>query len=241
MTTLSQKTLENLRATSTATITTQLFRRGYRNAFIQGVRRLGKLTGNLVGPAFTLRYVPAREDLDSFGVKPDPNALQREAIEAVPAGYVLVMDCRGDSRAASAGDVYLTRLSVRNVAGVVTDGGIRDSAPISEMSIPVFCAGPSAPTNRILHHAADYNLPIGCGGVAIYPGDVIVGDADGIAVIPRGIVDEVALDSVEQERLEKYIQMRVAAGEALSGLYPINEGTRAAYEAWLAEQTSNKC
>jgi regulator of RNase E activity RraA len=233
---LSQQTLASLKATSTATLTTQLFKRGYRNAFIQGVRPLGRLTENMVEPAFTLRYIPAREDLDSFGVRPDPNALQRKAIEAVPAGHVLVMDCRGDPRAASAGDVYLTRLQVREVAGVVSDGGIRDSEPVSQMSIPVFCAGPSAPTNRILHHAADYNLPIGCGGVAIYPSDVIVGDADGIAVIPRGIVDEVARDGVEQEQLETYIKMRVAAGEGLHGLYPINEGTRAAYRAWLSEQ-----
>src|SRR6266702_1726126 len=235
MTLLKQETFENLKATSTATLTTQLFKRGYRNAFIQGVRPLGKLSGNMVGPALTLRYVPAREDLDSFGAKPDPNALQREAIETVPAGYVLVMDCRGDPRAASAGDVYLTRLHVRGVAGLVSDGGIRDSEPISQRNMPVFCPDPSAPTIRVLHHAADYDLPIGCGGVVVYPGDILVGDADGVAVIPRGIVDEVARDGIEQERLEKYIQMRVAAGEGLNGLYPINERTRAACEAWLLE------
>jgi len=240
MTLLKQETFENLKATSTATLTTQLFKRGYRNAFIQGVRPLGKLSGNMVGPAFTLRYVPAREDLDSFGAKPDPNALQREAVETVPAGYVLVMDCRGDSRAASAGDVYLTRLHVRGVAGLVSDGGIRDSEPISQMSIPVFCAGPSAPTNRVLHHAVDYDLPIGCGGVVVYPGDILVGDADGVAVIPRGIVEEVARDGIEQERLEKYIQMRVAGGEGLNGLYPINDQTRAEYEAWLMEQAGKQ-
>lgn len=231
---LGAELVERLKATSTATITTQLFKRGYRNTYIQGARHLGNLSENMVGPAFTLRYIPAREDLDHFGARPDPNALQREAIEAVPAGHVLVMDCRGDARAASAGEIYLTRLLARGVAGFVSDGGIRDSAPISKMDIAVFCAGASAPTNRVLHHAMDYNLPIGCGGVAVYPQDVLVGDADGVVVIPRHIVDDVARDGLEQERLERYIQIRVASGESLHGIYPINEATRASYDKWLA-------
>ena len=235
---LSPATMESLRSTSTATLTTQLFRRGFRNAFMQEVRPLASCGANMIGPAFTLRYIPAREDVDSYGVKPDPNLLQREAIDSVPAGHVIVMDCRRDARAASAGDVYVTRLKVRGVAGMVSDGGLRDSAAIARMDLPVFCAGPSAPSNRILHHAVDYNLPIGCGGVAVYPGDIIVGDADGVAVIPRNVVDEVAADSAEQERLEAYIQQRVARGEALQGLYPVNERTRAEYAAWLAAKVA---
>jgi regulator of RNase E activity RraA len=229
---LAPETMEHLRSTSTATVTTQLFRRGLHNTFLQGVRPLAPYSGHLIGPAFTLRYVPAREDLDSYGAKPDPNARQREAIEAAPAGHVLVMDCRGDSRAASAGDVYITRLKVRGVAGLVSDAGVRDSAAIRAIDLPVFCAGPSAPTNRVLHHAVDYNLPIACGGVAVYPGDIVLGDADGVCIIPRGIVDEVARDAAQQEMLEGYIQQRVAKGEALPGLYPVNERTRAEYEAW---------
>jgi regulator of RNase E activity RraA len=237
--TLSPETLANLRATSTATITTQLFRRGFRNTYLQGVRPLATYGEIMIGPAFTLRYIPAREDLDSYGVKPDPNELQREAMDSVPEGHVLVMDCRGDARAASAGDVYMTRLQVRGAAGVVTDGGIRDSAAIARMTLPVFCAGPSAPTNRILHRAIDYGNPIGCGGVAIYPGDIMVGDADGVCAIPRNIVDEVARDSAEQDRLEGYIQRRVAQGERLQGIYPVNERTRAEYAAWLAQQKAD--
>lgn len=233
---LAPATIELLRSTTTATLTTQLFRRGFRNAFMQGVRPLAQYDANLVGPAFTLRYIPAREDLDSYGVKPDPNTLQREAVDGVPPGHVLVMDCRGDARAASAGDVYVTRLKASGAAGVVTDGGIRDSATIARMDLPVFCAGPSAPSNRILHRAIDYNQPIGCGGVAVYPGDIIVADADGVAVIPRYIVDEIATDSAEQERLEAYIQQRVARGERLQGLYPVNEQTRSDYEAWQASK-----
>ena len=236
---LSEATMQNLRATTTATLTTQLFRRGFRNAFMQGVRPLAPGNATMIGPAFTLRYIPAREDLDSYGVKPDPNQLQREAVDSVPAGAVMVMDCRGDTRAASAGDVYITRLQVNDTAGMVTDGGVRDSAVIAQMAFPVFCAGPSAPSNRILHRAVDYNLPIGCGGVAVYPGDIVVGDADGVCVIPRGLVDEVARDAAEQERLEGYIQQRVAAGEPLQGVYPVNDRTRAEYEAWTAAQQAN--
>lgn len=231
---LSPGTISNLRSTSTATLTTQLFRRGFRNAFMQDVRPLTPPGANMVGLAFTLRYIPAREDVDSYGVTPDPNELQRETMDNVPEGHVLVMDCRRDMRAASAGDVYVTRLKVRGAAGVVSDGGIRDSAAIAKMDLPVFCAGPSAPSNRILHRAVDCNLPIGCGGVAVYPGDVVVGDADGVAVIPRNIVDEVAADAAEQERLEGYIQQRVAKGERLQGVYPVNDRTRADYAAWRA-------
>ncbi|HEY1982241.1 MAG TPA: ribonuclease activity regulator RraA [Xanthobacteraceae bacterium] len=242
---LKPETKAYLLTTSTATITTQLYRRGLRNTFLQGVRPLGRYAMNMVGPAFTLRYIPAREDLDSHNAKRDPNAVQREVIEAVPPGHVLVMDCRNDTRAASAGDIYATRLKVRGVAGIVSDGGIRDSATIAAMDIPVFCANPSAPTNRIVHHAADYDLPIACASVAIYPGDIIVGDADGVAVIPQDIVDDVAKDSAEQERLEAYIMGRVAAGEKLPGLYPINERTRSEYAAWAekiqkSDQAANK-
>ncbi|HEX3913876.1 MAG TPA: ribonuclease activity regulator RraA [Steroidobacteraceae bacterium] len=233
---LDAETKTKLSTTSTATLTTQLYRRGFRNAFLQGPRPLGRYGSNMVGPAFTLRYVPAREDLDSHDAKQDPNATQREAIEAVPPGHVLVMDCRGNSRAASAGDVYVTRLKVRGVAGLVSDGGIRDSGPIAGMDFPVFCARPSAPTNRIVHHAADYNLPVGCGEVAIYPGDIMVGDADGVIAIPRHIVEEVARDAAQQEELEAYILHRVASGEKLPGLYPVNARTREEYAAWVAQK-----
>ena len=235
MSALKEITKAYLLKASTATLTTQLFKRGFRNSFLQGVRALTKYEGNMVGPAFTLRYIPAREDLDSYHAKTDPNALQREAIEMAPPGSVLVMDCRADARSASAGDVYVTRLKVRGVAGLVSDGGARDSGSISEIDFPVYCAGPSAPTNRILHHAVDYNLPIACGGVPIYPGDIMVGDRDGVAVIPAGIVDEVAHDAAEQERLEQYILLRVANGERLPGLYPINERTREEYATWANE------
>ncbi|MEO7937995.1 MAG: ribonuclease activity regulator RraA, partial [Burkholderiaceae bacterium] len=152
---LSAAALGALRTTSTATITTLLFKRGLRNAFIQDVRMLGSGSAQMVGPAYTLRYIPAREDLDHLGVFLDHGHPQRKAVEEIPPGHVLVMDCRGDASAASAGSILLTRMMVRGVAGVVTDGGLRDSHEIAALAIPSYCKAPSAPTNLIKHHAVD--------------------------------------------------------------------------------------
>ena len=230
---LDHATIDRLRLVSTATLTTQLFKRGLRNAFMEGVRPLGRYDGNLVGQAFTLRNIPSREDIDTVTALGDPEHPQRKAIEITPRGHVLVIECRGDARAACAGEILVTRLMQRGVAGLVGDGGIRDAGPIGEMArFPVFCAGPSAPLNLARHHAVEYDVPIGCGGVAVYPGDVIVGDRDGVAVLPRGIAEEVARDAAEQEDLEAFLLERVAGGAALPGTYPPNEATRAAYEAW---------
>ena len=235
MTELSSETLLNLKTTSTATLTTQLFRLGFRNTVLQGLQPLGALRENMVGPAFTLRYIPAREDFDSYHSKPDPNAVQRAAVEAVPHGHVFVMDCRQDIHAASAGDVYVTRLAIRGVAGLVTDGSLRDTENVSKLPLPTFCGGRCPLTNRIAHHALEFGSPIACGGVAVYPGDIIVGDADGVIAIPRQLADGVAKDAAEQERLEAYILTRVSAGERLEGLYPVNDSTRREYQASLRE------
>jgi regulator of RNase E activity RraA len=230
---LARETIDRLELVSTATLTTQLFKRGLRNAFMQGVRPLGRYHGNLVGPAFTLRNIPAREDVDNVGVFSNPEHPQRKAIEITPEGHVLVIDCRGDTRAACAGEILITRLMMRGVAGLVGDGGIRDAGPIGDMAqFPVFCAGPSAPLNLAQHHAVESNVPIGCGGVAVYPDDVIVGDRDGVAVIPRAMADEVAHDAAEQEELEEFLLQRVAGGAALAGTYPPNDATRSAFETW---------
>ena len=168
----------------TATIATALFKRGLRNQFVQGVRRLQAGAKVMVGPAFTLRYIPAREDLDVVAAFRDPQHPQRLAVETVPAGHVLIMDCRRDASAASAGAILATRLQVRGCAGLVTDGGLRDVEEIAELALPAYCAAPSAPTNLTKHHAVDINLPIGCGSTPVYPGDIVVGDADGVIVVP---------------------------------------------------------
>src|SRR5438067_10066383 len=176
-------TLEMLKGVSTSTLTTLLYKRGFRNVFIQGARPL-KPGQRLAGPAYTLRYIPSREDLDGVDAFRDPRHPQRVAIEDIPPGAVLVMDCRGDTSVASAGSILSTRLQVRGAAGIVTDGGLRDATGIARLDIPAWCSGPSAPTNLIRHHALALNAPIGCGGVPVYPGDIMVGDDDGVVCIP---------------------------------------------------------
>jgi regulator of RNase E activity RraA len=227
-----------LKQVSTATLTTQLFRRGFRNVFMQGVALLGKLqNGNMVGPAFTLRNIPAREDLDVLDIFLDPENPQRKVIETVPPGHVLVQDCRGDKTAASCGSILTTRLKVRGAAGMVSDGPVRDRGVIAGLGFPVFCAGASAPTNIIKHHSVDMNVPIGCGEVAVYPGDIIVGDVDGIVVVPQHIAEEVAIDAAEQERMEDFILQRIEAGAPLHGTYPPNDETRDAYSVWKLQNS----
>lgn len=225
-----------LQNTSTASIATLLFKRGLRNQYVQNVRRLGAEGKRMVGPAFTLRYIPAREDLNPVDVFRDPGHPQRRAIEEIPEGHVLVMDCRLDASAASAGSILVTRLQVRGCAGVVTDGGLRDADEIAALEIPAFCARPSAPTNLTRHQAMDLNVPIGCGGVAVFPGDVAVGDGDGVIVIPAALVDEIAVEAREMETYEAWVVDQVKAGASIIGLYPMNDEARARYEAWLADQ-----
>jgi regulator of RNase E activity RraA len=233
---LSDATRNLLKHVSTATLTTQLFRRGFRNVFMQGVAPLGDMkNGNMVGPAFTLRNIPAREDIDVLEIFRDPENPQRKGIETTPPGYVLVQDCRGETSAASCGSILTTRLMVRGGAGMVSDAPVRDSGVIAALDFPVFCAGASAPTNLIKHHAVDLNLPIGCGGVAVYPGDIIVGDVDGVVVIPAHLAEEIAIDSAEQERMDEFILERIQAGAALPGTYPPNDQTREAFLAWKRE------
>ncbi|CDY75276.1 Demethylmenaquinone methyltransferase [Caballeronia glathei] len=236
---VSDAALEQLRHVSTATLTTQLFKRGLRNVFLQGVAPLVKPAvgaPNLVGPAFTLRNIPAREDLDHVGVFQDPDHPQRKAVETAPPGSVLVQDCRGDRTVASTGSILTTRLKVRGVAGMVSDGCVRDSGTIGDIGLPLFCAGASAPLNLAKHHAVDMNVPIACGGVAVYPGDIVVGDVDGVVIVPRHLAEEVARDATEQELLEEFIAGRVAAGSVLRGTYPPNEETLAAYAEWRAKR-----
>ena len=230
---LSAKTKERLSKVSTATLCTAMFKRGFRNVYIQGIKLLSKpTTGNLVGPAFTMRSIPAREDLDQISAFDDPNHPQRKAIESVPPGHVLVLDCRQEKRVASGGEILTTRLKVRGAAGLVSDGPVRDSGSLSQMDFPIYCAGGSAPLNLLYHHAIDQNVPIGCAGVAVYPGDILAGDEEGVVVIPRHLAAEIAQPAADQEDLERFIQEKVAGGAALRGTYPPNEQTLAEYREW---------
>lgn len=217
---LSESTRAKLMTVSTATLCSALFKRGLRNQFIQDVRPLNANLPNMVGEAFTLRYIPAREDLNPMTVFQNPEHPQRKAVEACPPGSVMVIDSRKDARAASAGSILISRLMVRGVAGVVTDGGFRDSPEIAALPFPSYHQRPSAPTNLTLHQAMDINVPIGCGDVAVFPGDVIVGDKEGVFVIPAHMADEVADEAVEMTAFEDFVTEEVLKGRSIIGLYP---------------------
>jgi regulator of RNase E activity RraA len=233
MTTLTPETRDKLRTVSTATVATCLFKRGFRNQVIQDVHPLSPVQPVLVGPAYTLRYMPAREDLNRLDVFRDRAHPQRKAIEDCPPGHVLVMDSRKDARAASAGGILVTRLMKRGVAGVVTDGGFRDSADIARLGFPAYHQRPSAPTNLTLHQAIDINVPIGCGDAPVFPGDVVLGDADGVVVIPAGLAAEIAEEAFEQSAFEDFVAEQVSLGHGIYGLYPpTGEQTLTAFAAW---------
>lgn len=224
---MDDRTLELLKRVSTATISTQLLQRGLRNVFLHGVKPV--TPHRMAGPAFTLRYIPAREDIDTLEVFTDYDHPQRKAIEDVPPGHVLVMDCRSQTRAASAGGILGTRLQARRAGGLVTDGALRDTPELARLGIPVFAAGSSPLTNLVQHHATDINVPIGCAEVPIYPGDIMVGDEEGVVCVPRRLADEVAEAAIQQEKLERFIQYEIANGRPLKGTYPPDEETLRRY------------
>ena len=230
-------TRQKLAEVSTATLTTVLFKRGFRNAFLQGVLPLNPDAPRMVGPAYTMRTIPAREDLDVLDAFKDPEHPQRKGVEECPPSHVLVVDSRGDARAASGGGILLTRLMMRGVAGAVTDGGFRDSMEIARMPWATYHQRPSAPTNLIHHHPVGLQEPIACGGVAVFPGDIMVGDAEGVVCIPAAIADEVAAEAFEQTVYEDFVQERVAAGHTIRGLYPMTDpANRPIFEAWRRER-----
>lgn len=229
---LKRDTIARLKTVSSGTLTTQLLKRGFYQRFLVGVHPLNPKAARFAGEAFTMRFIPAREDIDSFKTlttTPNPDNLQWVAAEGVPAGQVLVIDSREDARAASAGNILVTRLMKRGVAAVVSDGAFRDGAEIAAMKIPVYAREVTATSRLSYHRVADLQVPIGCAGVAVYPGDVIVGDADGVTVVPRHLADELAESGPPQDELETYILGRIQAGEALWGVYPPSDETRAAF------------
>ncbi|PLS19860.1 ribonuclease activity regulator RraA [Neptunicoccus cionae] len=217
---MNPETREKLMNVSVATLATALYKRGLRNQVVQGVGPVKAKGKNMVGPAFTLRYMPAREDRNQIEVFRNPDHPQRVAIETCPEGHVLVMDSRKDARAASAGDILVTRLMKRGGAGVVTDGGLRDACVIAELDIPSYHTRPSSPTNLTLHEAIELNVPIGCGDAPVFPGDIVVGDDDNVIIIPAEIAEEVADEAVEMTAYEAFVLEEVKAGAAIIGLYP---------------------
>ena len=230
---LAQQTIDLFNAASTATITMQLMKRGLRHMAIN-LKPMNPSATRMVGPAFTLRYIPAREDLAQPPKPTDPVNAQRIAVEEAPAGSVVVVSTGGELRSGTFGDILAARLMVRGIAGVVSDGGMRDAPVLLTMNLPVFAVCPTAPPSMTSLLPIDVQRPIGCGGVPVFPNDVIVSDSDGVVVVPRHMADEVARDSADQEHIEKFIALQVMKGKAIPGLYPPSDETRAAYKAWVA-------
>jgi regulator of RNase E activity RraA len=232
---LKESTRALLAKVSTATLCTALFKRGLRSQFIQDVRPLNPHLPNMVGEAYTLRYIPAREDLNTIDVFQNRSHPQRRAVEECPPGAVLVIDSRKDARAASAGGILVSRLMVRGVAGVVTDGGFRDAPDIARLAMPAYHQRPSAPTNLTLHQALDINVPIACGDAPVFPGDVVVGDGEGVIVLPAHLADEVALEATEMTAFEDFVTEQVLGGRSILGLYPPTDAqARTDFATWRA-------
>jgi len=231
---LDQATIDTLSRITTATLTTVLLNKGLRNVWLRGARPIRTGQPRLVGPAFTMRFVPAREDLATPASWASPKST-RAAIEDMPEGCIVVVDAMGVTDAGIFGDILCSRMVKRGVAALVTDGVVRDGAGVLGTGLPVWCDGVAAPPSVAGLTFVDWQEPIGCGGVAIFPDDVIVVDDDGAVVIPAALLDEVVAIAPEQERLEEWIMGEVAKGVPLPGLYPPNAETRARYEAEKAK------
>ncbi len=235
--TLDPKIVSTLQHISTATLTTVLLKHGLRNVWLRGARPIRDGQPRLVGRAFTLRFVPAREDLATPASWASPIST-RAAIEAMPDGCIAVADAMGVTDAGIFGDILCARMAERRVAGLVTDGMVRDLAGVLDTGLPVWCRGAAAPPSVAGLTFVAWQEPIACGGVAVFPDDVIVVDADGAVVIPQALVDEILDEATEQEAMEAWIMQEVKRGCPLPGLYPMNAETRARYERERAEGKS---
>lgn len=230
---LDKATIETLRGVSTATLTTVLLKKGLRNVWLRGTRPIRDGQPRLVGEAFTLRFVPAREDLATPASWASPIST-RAAIEAMPEGCIAVADAMGVTDAGIFGDILCARMAKRNVTALVTDGVMRDIAGVLASGLPVWCDGVAAPPSVAGLTFVSWQEPIACGGVAVFPGDVIVVDGDGAVLIPKDLLADVLKEAPEQERQEAWIMEEIARGVPLPGLYPMNEETKARYNAHKA-------
>lgn len=227
---LDRHIVRTLSGVSTATLTTVLLKKGLRKVWLKGTIPIKRDQPRLVGRAFTLRFVPAREDLATPESWSSPIST-RAAIEAMPEGCIAVVDAMGNTDAGIFGDILCARMKKRGIAGLVTDGVVRDLAGVLATGLPVWCRGAAAPPSVAALTFVDWQEPIACGGVAVFPNDVVVVDEDGAVLIPAAMLDDVVALAVEQERLESWIMQEVENGAALPGLYPPNADNKARYEA----------
>ncbi len=234
---VSDEVLDRLAKVSSGSLTTQLYKKGYRQPVLLGLKSLNTTLLPFAGRAYTMRFIPAREDIDTYATlttEPHINNLQWVGVEQIRPGEVLIIDSNRDPRAASMGNMLITRMMMRGARAVVTDGAFRDGLELSKMNFPVWSAGITATTRLSYHHVADLQVPIGCAGVAVYPGDVIHSDGDNISVVPAHCAKEMADICEAQDDLEAYLALRVSQGERLWGLYPPSDATRAQHRAWVA-------
>jgi len=228
---LNPEIIETLKRVTTATLTTVLLKKGLRNVWMRGTRPLRPDQPRQVGRAFTLRFVPAREDLATPASWGAPIST-RAAIEAMPEGVIAVVGALGVTDAGIFGDILCARMRKRGVAALVTDGVVRDLPGVLDTGLPVWCQGTAAPASVAGLTFVNWQEPVGCGGVAVFPNDVVVVDTDGAVLVPAALLDEVVEAAVEHERLEEWIMQQVSQGSPLPGLYPPNEENRARYDAW---------
>ncbi|KQU88981.1 dimethylmenaquinone methyltransferase [Variovorax sp. Root318D1] len=231
---LSPATREKLSQVGTANIANSLLRRGFRNAYLLGLHPVSGMQESMVGPAYTLRFMPAREDIDTMANYGRDDNLHRRAVEECPPGHVLVIDTGGCVRSAAAGDLMALRMRQRGVAGVVTDGGFRDTPGIRATNLPAYQRQAAPPATPIAMHPVELNGPVGCADVAVYPGDVLVGDAEGVVVIPQHLVDEIAQEALEAVDYERFAALHISRGRPIFGLFPATPESRKEYDGWVA-------
>lgn len=224
------------RQISTATLTMQMLKRGIRQVWMDGPKPLMEGQERIAGPAYTLRFIPGREDLSGADILKRTDLAQRRAIEECPPDHILVVDALGRTDGAAIGDILATRLRIRGVAGMVSDSNVRDADGVKASGLPVWCTGAAAPASVASLSDGDLNVPIGCGGVAVIPGDWIVCDNDGVVVVPQALAEEVAVGGLEQELHEQFILDQVKHGAKIPGTYPPNSENLAKYQEWKAKR-----
>ena len=229
---LKTETRDLLERVGVAVLTNGLLKRGFRNQFLHGLAPVSTTMGAMAGPAFTLRFVPAREDIDTLAALRRPDNVQRRAIETCPPGGVLVIDAGNDTRSASAGDLMIGRLKVRGCAGIVTDGGFRDIAGVIKVGLPAYQRQAAPSATPLALHSVDFDVPIACAGVAVYPGDIVVGDRDGVVVLPAALADELALEAAETAAYDEFAEAKIAAGLSIMDVFPPSEAMVSEFAAW---------
>lgn len=232
---MNQKTRAKLLKVGAANVANILLKRGFKNVFLLGLQPISTEQEQMVGPAYTLRFIPAREDIDNMSNYGKESNLHRRAIEECPSGAVLVIDAMNQSKSSSMGDMMAARLRYRGIAGVVTDGGYRDTLDIIKTELPCYQKLNAPPATPIAMHPIELNGPIACAGVAIYPGDIIVGDKDGVVAIPAHLVEEVAQEALEAMEYEEFALGKIKEGRSIFGLFPATEQSRIEYETWVSE------